>query len=154
MPIKNYSTAVSPTKTVGEISTLLVRKGARSIQQEYASDGSVIAVSFTMLVRSFPITFQLPANADGVAAVMLKENPWNYRRMGGRPAYEQRIREQAKWTAWRILKDWIEAQLALIESGQVEAAQVFMPYAIHPGTGLTAWQQFQESAQLQLGAGE
>lgn len=35
---------------------------------------------------------------------------------------------QAARVGWRILKDWIEAQLALIETGMVTIEQVFLPY--------------------------
>jgi hypothetical protein len=30
---------------------------------------------------------------------------------------------------WRILKDWTEAQLALIETGMVSVEQIFLPFA-------------------------
>ena len=32
--------------------------------------------------------------------------------------------------AWRIIKDWIEAQLAIVEAEMVEMAEVFLPYAV------------------------
>ncbi len=44
-----------------------------------------------------------------------------------RPKY--RTRAQAARVAWRIIKDWIEAQLALVEAEQVDMVEVFLPYA-------------------------
>ncbi len=35
--------------------------------------------------------------------------------------------------AWRIVKDWLEAQLALLQSRQVKLEQVMLPYML--GTG-------------------
>ncbi len=32
--------------------------------------------------------------------------------------------------AWRIIKDWVAAQLAIVESGMVEIAEVFLPYQL------------------------
>src|SRR6266446_8814999 len=40
-----------------------------------------------------------------------------------------RTKEQAARVAWRIVKDWLEAQLAMIEAGLVDLEQVFLPYA-------------------------
>ena len=39
-------------------------------------------------------------------------------------------REQAFRTAWRIIKDWGEAQLALLETEMVDFEEVFMPYIL------------------------
>ena len=39
-------------------------------------------------------------------------------------------REQAYHTAWRIIKDWVEAQLALLETEMVDFEEVFMPYIL------------------------
>ena len=41
-----------------------------------------------------------------------------------------RRKEQARRVAWRILKDWIEAQIALLESGMVEMEEIFLPYML------------------------
>ena len=38
--------------------------------------------------------------------------------------------EQAQRVAWRILKDWIESQIALMESGMVCMEEVFLPYML------------------------
>jgi len=38
--------------------------------------------------------------------------------------------EQAERVAWRILKDWIEAQLALIATRMVSLDQVMLPYML------------------------
>lgn len=143
MSILNYTTTVPAHSSVAQIIGLLSRKGAQSITQEFYPDGRVRAVSFVMLVGMVPVRFVLPANTSGVAGVMLKDEPYNHRRIGTRDQYEAKIREQAERVAWRILKDWIEAQMALIESGQAEPAQIFMPYATDR-TGQTMFQVWME----------
>lgn len=40
-----------------------------------------------------------------------------------------RTMEQASRVAWRIIKDWLAAQLALIKAEMVTLEQVFLPYA-------------------------
>lgn len=39
-------------------------------------------------------------------------------------------------TSWRIIKDWVEAQMAITEAGLADVAEVFLPYAITKGTTL------------------
>lgn len=154
MPIMNYTTVVPPEKSIGEITSLLIRKGARSITQDFYDDGRVKAVSFIMAVGGIPTRFVLPANTTGVAGVMMQEKPYNpSRHRGSRDAYKQKIVSHAEWVAWRILKDWVAAQMALIESGQAQAAQVFLPYATE-ASGRTIYELFVENNQKQLRSGE
>lgn len=152
MPIMNYSTVVPPERSIGEITSLLIRKGARSITQDFYDDGRVKAVSFVMAVGGVPTRFVLPANTTGVAGVMMAEKPFNSSRSKvTRDQYRQKMMAQAEWVAWRILKDWVAAQMALIESGQAQAAQVFLPYATE-SSGRTFYELFVENNQKQLPA--
>lgn len=85
---------------------------------------------------------------------MLAEKPWSSSRHRiSRDTYTQKIKAQAEWVAWRILKDWVAAQMALIESGQAQAAQVFLPYATEQ-SGRTIYELFVENNHKQLGSGE
>jgi hypothetical protein len=47
--------------------------------------------------------------------------------------------------AWRIIKDWVEAQLAIVEAEQVELVEVFLPFAQNPQTGETIFNQLAAS---------
>lgn len=129
MPILNYTTLVPAEKTIGEITSLLVRKGARSIQSEYCENGQIEGLSFVMQVGGIPVRFQLPSNEEGVLGVMLKEKPFNpsYHGWGKEEEYRAKFKAQANRVSWRILKDWIEAQIALIESGQAEMGRSLCP---------------------------
>ena len=136
MPILNYTTDIPVVRSIAEIQALLAKKGARSITQEYEG-ANVHALSFTMNVGKALVRFSLPVNVAGVLQAMQKD-----RAKGTSP-------EQAARCAWRILKDWIEAQMALIESGQAQTEQVFMPYAQHEN-GRTMFQIWQGQLQKQL----
>ncbi len=48
--------------------------------------------------------------------------------------------EQAQKVAWRITKDWVAAQLAIVEAKLAEMAEVFLPYAITK-TGNTLYKE-------------
>ena len=147
--ILNYTTTVPAEKTVAQIIALLARKNASSITQDFYPDGRVKAIRFIMRVGQLPVVFALPSNVDGVAGILAKEKPYKARSQGSRDQYTMRQREDAERISWRILKDWVEAQIALIESGQADPAQVFMPYAQREN-GQTMYQLWLESTQKAL----
>lgn len=81
--------------------------------------------------------FILPANIDGVLETFKK----------------QKIkvdREQAEKTAWRNVRDWILAQMAFIESGNVEVDEIFLPYLTD---GKKTLYQAYKTGQLLIGNG-
>lgn len=142
MPLLNYTTKVSTDKTVGEIQKMLAKAGAKAILSEYDDEGEVSAVSFKMLVSNQEIGFQLPIAPEKVLTVLRSQR-------GVETRYK--TPEQAKRIAWRIVKDWVEAQLAIIETQMVKPEQVFLPYAITQ-TGETLYESVISSGRL-LGEG-
>ena len=57
-------------------------------------------------------------------------------------------REQAERVAWRILKDWVEAQMALLDIEMVRFEEIFLPY-IETTSGQTIYERL-ESQQFLL----
>lgn len=136
MPIKNYTSEVSAGSSLSEIQKALAKAGARRIMVEYGDDGNPAGVVFS--IKDGPggveTAFRLNANVESVRRVLV----------------EQKVRsseEQAQRTAWRILRDWVLAQCAIIESGMVETAEVFMPYITD---GKTTMYQLYKAGQLAL----
>jgi len=147
--IKNYTTSVSEEKTVGEIQGLLAAKGARSIQINYDEQGRPSAVSFVILFQDTPIPFQLPCNFEGVYKALEK----SYTTWHGKHQFQnnKESKNQARRVAWRIVKNWVEAQIALIEAEQATLAQVFLPYAVvnNGQQRLTMYDRFMEQVASQ-----
>ena len=142
MPLLNYTTSISADKTIGEIQKLLVRAGARAILANYRDDGTIDALSFQMPVEAGQLVgFKLPCNHEPVLLILERD-----------PKVPNRLkdRDQALRVAWRIVKDWVEAQLAIIETRMVKPEQVFLPYAV-TNSGETVFERF-ESGKL-LGGG-
>ena len=54
--------------------------------------------------------------------------------------------------SWRIIKDRVEAQMALVETQMVTTAQVFLPYAIMRD-GKTLAQHVEQDPNFLLGDG-
>lgn len=148
MPIKNYTTGIAEDKTVGEIMGLLAGKGARYIQINYDEQNRPAGISFAVLIEGLPIPFKLPCNFDGVFRSMARE----YTKSSARYRWERnpKSKAQARRVAWRIIKDWVAAQMALIEAEQASLAQVFLPYAVpNSQTQLTVYDQFMEEIASQ-----
>ena len=116
MPIANYSTTVTAMKSIGEIQGILVAHGAKHILMDY-SNNEPVGLAFVVGTSFGDTPFKLPANIDRVHAVLNK----------------QRIRtnvprDMAARVAWRILKDWVRAQMAILETEMVSIEQIFLPY--------------------------
>ena len=120
MPIANYSTSVEAIKTVGEIQGILVGHGARSILTNYAADRTIESLSFIVDTPYGDMAIKLPVNPTAVLKVLREQ------RVPPRFAnYPQAVR-----IAWRILKDWVRAQMAILETEMVKMEQIFLPYMI------------------------
>lgn len=139
MAIKNYTTTIDVYKSLGEIQGALASHGARKIMVDYDCSGQPVGVIFGIETMVGPRGFSLPANVDGVRAVFAKQ------KIKTAPG-------QAERTAWRNVRDWIMAQMAIIEAGQVQIDEVFLPY-LTDGRGRTLYQLYQ-GGQLALGNGD
>lgn len=125
MPILNYTTEVPAAKSIAEIQKILLAHKAAAIMTEYEDDGTPHALSFKIKgTNGEVLPFKLPANAEAVYQHLLGlrvNTVWQ-------EEVKAKIRKQAERTAWRIIKDWVEAQMAVIDTKMVPLAQVFMPY--------------------------
>lgn len=129
MAIKNYTTTVDVYKSLGEIQGALASHGARKIMVDYDEKGGPIGVTFGIETPVGARAFCLPANVEGVKAVFAQQK---VKAQAG----------QAERTAWRNIRDWIMAQMAIIEAGQVQMDEVFLPY-LTDGKGQTLYQLYQ-----------
>ena len=117
--IKNYSTKISPTKTAGEIAEMLAGAGALRIHHEYAG-GHIVSLTFSIMVNGQELFYRLPSRPNGVLETLRRD---------GAPKSLLTL-EHARAVAWRITKDWIDAQLAIIDAGSADLSEVFLPYML------------------------
>jgi hypothetical protein len=136
MPLLNYTTTVSVDRTIGEIHGMLVRAGARSIMTDYDDQRRPLTIAFLVVTPIGERAFRLPANVDAVFKVLTLQS------QKGQVPRRFVTREQATRVGWRIVKDWVEAQLAIIESGMVTLDQVMLPYMEDRVTGVSLYEAF------------
>jgi len=134
MPLLNYTTKIQVQKTIGEVVNILTAHGARAILQEYDDKGAITDLSFKVQVGEQELAFRLPADWAAVLRVMQRDS---------RVSMRLSTPEQARRVACRILKDWVEAQMALIEVKLATMEQVFLPYALTP-TGQTVYERLRD----------
>lgn len=120
--IANRTTTVSCQNTVGEIQAMLAEVRASKMMLEYDGEGKPSGIAFQIEREGQSMAFRLPCNWQGVLRALNRER-------GGLP---QRllIPEHAKRVSWRIIKDWLRAQLSLIEAGASTIEEVMLPWAI------------------------
>lgn len=139
MPLLNYTTKVDVYTTLGSIQGQLVKHGAKKIMMDYDDQGRITALSFLIDTPVGQRGVQLPANVDAVHAVLIRQKV-------------KCDREQAERVAWRIVKDWVEAQMAILESEMVQMDEIFLPYMIN-ASGQTLFEAYRNN-QLMLGEAE
>jgi len=155
MPIANYTTEVAALKSIGEIQGMLVAHGAKQILIAYGDKGEPVGLAFIIATPYGDTPFRLPANMGKVEAVLLQQLASSNRRRWDTKYQEQRkvkIKEQASRVAWRILKDWVRAQVAILEAEMVTIDQIFLPY-METGQGKTLYQAMLDH-NLQLPRGD
>lgn len=144
MVILNYTTKIDSEKTVAEIQNSLRKGGCKKIIVDYDDDGNPSIVSFSINWNGAAVFFQLPCKTEGVYKVLQKNTS-----AGSRPW--MKTKDQAYRVAWRIIKDWVEAQMSLVSAEQATIAEVFLPYAITK-SGSTLFNELNsDNSQLLLG---
>lgn len=144
MALLNYTTKIDADKTAHEISKILSMHGAKAVMTEYdPKEGLVTAISFKISLNGQDLGFKLPCDWKPVLNI-LENDP------KCRPQYKNQA--QAVRTAWRVVKDWIEAQMALVETRMASTEQVFLPYIVTKGGG-TLYEKIRDDKFL-LGDGK
>lgn len=143
MPLLNYTTQIDAFKTISEIQQLLAKAGASAVLSDYDQNGYIVALSFKIKLNDNELTFRLPTDWRPVLQVLEQQNI----------PRKLQTQEQALRVAWRITKDWVQAQVAFIETMMVTTAQVFLPYAVTQD-GKSLYEYIATNTSLLLGTGD
>jgi hypothetical protein len=144
MFLKNYTSDIPVSQTAYRIEQVLIKCGAAGIAKEYAPapPGTIAALSFQIETPTGKISIRLPVAVDRAwQALWLdyadgdKLTPdgqqifWNPRKKKVRADFK----EQAERTAWKIIQDWVEVQMSMIQLKQADTLEVFLPYVYRDG---------------------
>lgn len=108
--------------------------GVYWMRPKQGNEGSTpVGIVFTMDYKGQPLNFSLPIQTKKIRKLI--DNPKV--RANLRPAKHGNLDEQAVRVGWRIVRDWVEAQMALVEVEMVTLEQVFLPYLVINNNGET-----------------
>ncbi|KTR95365.1 hypothetical protein NS220_06060 [Microbacterium testaceum] len=125
MPIAGYTTTVDASKTANEITGMLAKRGAARVTTDYDQQGNATGLSFELRTEVGVRAFALPIRAEGVLATLKRD----------RAEKRYLTLHQAERVAWRLVRDWLRAQLALIDAGSVSLDEIFFPWMVAPSGG-------------------
>jgi hypothetical protein len=136
------------SRSVEEIMAQLRDFGASQITTHYV-DGDIKGLRWVMKIQGLDQVFDMPARTEMVFK-LLRE-----RAAAGRMTKdkEAKLHGRANRIAWRQLLRWIEAQMAMIQTGMVHPGEVFLAYRLDPSSGKTLFQYMMESGFKLLAAG-
>jgi len=124
MKIKNYTSAIPVERIISYIESELVKIGIAHIEKTYKDN--------------------LPANLE--ASFEIIKNIPEYKSKN-----KEWLRSQSNRTAWKLVFDWIQIQIAMIQLKQVEALQVFLPYVYDAVSNKTFYEKIVASNYKLLG---
>jgi rRNA maturation protein Rpf1 len=146
MGLKNWSTVISVEKSMMEIERILAKHGATHIFKMYDDKGRPQALAFKSNYHGQEISFKLPMELEKVKMVFK-----NQASKGNIPKKLWDDEEQARKTGWRIIKDWVDSQMALIEINVVQFEEIFLPYMYDMQTNQTLFEKMEKRGfDLQL----
>jgi hypothetical protein len=148
--IKNYTSSVPADRSVSYIERKLVAHSARQIMKQYGTEGELAGIYFLIQTGDGEIAYRLPAKVDRVRESLRDK----IRRP--RKGTLERLNQQAERTAWKLLADWVDVQLSLIELGQAEFLEIFLPYVYDPAKQETFFERIKAGGYklLPQGAGK
>jgi hypothetical protein len=148
--IKNYTSTIPASTSMARIEDLLVEAGARDIHKSYNNDRQCDAIIFVMAVPNHPIPmyFKVPAKIESCFQALWKMYCSTVKKPS--EAIKKTLKEQASRTAWKIIHDWVELQITMIQLEQAEAMELFLPYAYNPESKETFYEHAKRSKFKQL----
>jgi len=141
MSLKNYSTNIPPQKTIMEIEDILSQHKATDIWKQYDSNGNIIALNFAVNTDFGKMPFKLPVNVEAVRQILKNEKRNKNINLSKQQVEDYQV---AQRIAWRIMKDWIDAQMALVDIAMVKLEQIFLPYAYDFNKQQSLYDSFKE----------
>jgi hypothetical protein len=141
MALKNYTTTVPVKKTVSEVQELLAKAGAEQISVKYDKSKLPVAITFDLELKGRVFNYAMPNNWEKVFTLLKQQNVVKT----NTKAEQEKAENKARMVSWRITKNWLEAQLAIIEAEMATSLQVFLPYA-KMANGGTVYENFELNA--------
>jgi len=121
MSLKKYTTEVPANRSISEIQEMLQKHGVSGVMMEYEQG--------TGRIQS--LAFKIDINGQSWMPLRWRQaHDVLYRRARREQRYTKSREDHAYRVAWRILRDWVDIQMALVELEIVQIQEVFVPYVV------------------------
>lgn len=126
------STKIDPGRTALDIQAELVKAGATQVATSFR-DGKAIGMHWSINVNGVETVYQMPARVEPIHRIFCRRKGYKQNRTPDGRLHFPHLMEQAERVAWRQLLRWVQAQIAMIETGMVQPQEAFAAYWIPPG---------------------
>ena len=133
MILKNYTTDKSYLRTIPEIEQLLISIGAQKILKDYDTQGNCTAISFIISFDGRNIPIKLPARIDRIPLALRRlYNEDKSLTSNQRTLLKKAMSDnnRARNIGWRIIQDWLEAQIAVKTLDQINMLEALLPFTV------------------------
>jgi hypothetical protein len=123
--LRNYTTSISASKSIGEIQELLIEFGAEKIMFDI-KNRQAAGVSFIIKIGDKFYPYKLSVKPDNV-----QEFLWKEYKSGKRNALRKKredFADDAMKIAWRIQRDLLHSLLSVVATEQVAAGVALMGF--------------------------
>jgi len=126
-PVVNYTTSVPVAQSLSEMQERLAGSGADHIGVAY-EDGQPVALTFMMRGPHGPRHFTVPVDVDAMQRLLRHQEDEGAFKSLRKGKGHFTSREHAARVAWRVMKDWLAATLALVECDLMRLDEAMLPY--------------------------
>lgn len=123
-----YENATSGDKAFAEIQKILGRFGCDNYGIMQKAKDQITLVQFDWRGR----TIQVPGHWGGYASQWLKEHPYSNRMRCTQAEHQIKAMEIAQIAVCSLLRDWVKAQVTMVECQMMTLEEVFMPHMLLP----------------------
>lgn len=127
-----------------EIEKILLKFGAKGIYKEFQGS-RISSLMFYLEKDNQKIPFKIPVSIDKSRAIM--QRIVNEGKLPKKFLTEPLRTEQGERVTWRVIKDWIDSQLSLLEMQFADAIEILLPYAYDVANNKTVYQKFLENKE-------
>jgi hypothetical protein len=139
--LKNYTTEIPVQRTISEIEEILVKHGATDTWKQYDSTGKITALNFAVKTEFGKMPFRLSIDAKVISEVLIEQVKRGMKGISKKQAFDI---EHARNVGWRIVKDWLDAQMAMVSLKMRKLEQVFLADVYDMRTERTFFQILQD----------
>lgn len=138
MFLKNYTSNVPVHQTIHRIEQVLLACGVSGIAKEYGENQKIVALTFKVAFdkEAAPIVVRLPVKEKAAQDALWRDYAGVDISADGRSVIygcQKKKRpadfiEQGERTAWKLMQDWVEVQMSMIQLNQATLDEIFLPY--------------------------